>query len=92
MTKFRNDGNSGGIWQKVELIATGAIKIDQIKVYPKIVDEDGSAIISVDLEVNQPLRRAGGNDGRHGSSSPRTSRAMWPLTIPRPWRSNQDAQ
>jgi beta-mannosidase len=52
MTKFRGDGNSGGIWQPVELIAQGDIQIKQVKIFPKIVEEDGSALISVDLELH----------------------------------------
>ena len=51
MTKFRGDGNSGGIWQKVEIEACNDIRITDKKVYCKIVEEDGSALISVDLTV-----------------------------------------
>ena len=52
MTRFRGDGNSGGIWQPVELIARGDVQIENVKIYPKIVDEDGSALVSVDVELN----------------------------------------
>lgn len=51
MTKFRGDGNSGGIWQKVEILASEAIRITDKKVYCRIVEEDGSALVSVDLTV-----------------------------------------
>jgi beta-mannosidase len=52
MTKFRQDGNSGGIWQDVELIAETDVQIKGVKIYCKIVEEDGSALVSVDLDVN----------------------------------------
>jgi beta-mannosidase len=52
MTKFRGDGNSGGIWQPVALIARGDVQIQNVKIYPKIVLEDGSALISIDLDLN----------------------------------------
>ena len=52
MTKFRNDGNCGGIWQTVELIGQGDVQIKNVKIYPKIVDEDGSALIATDVELN----------------------------------------
>ena len=52
MTKFRNDGNSGGIWQPVELIAQGDIQIKYVKIYPKIVEEDGSALVATDIELH----------------------------------------
>lgn len=55
MTKFRGDGNSGGIWQTVELIARGEVQIDRVRIYPKIVEEegtpDGTAIVSIDLDL-----------------------------------------
>lgn len=52
MTKYRGDGNSGGIWQPVELIARGVVQAQQVKIYPKVVVEDGSALIAVDLMLN----------------------------------------
>ena len=52
MTKFRQDGNSGGIWQPVELIACNDVQIKTSKIYCKIVEEDGSAIVSIDLDIN----------------------------------------
>ena len=51
MTKFRGDGNSGGIWQKVELLVCDKVRILKRKVYAKPVWEDGSAVVSVDLVV-----------------------------------------
>ncbi|HXF61662.1 MAG TPA: glycoside hydrolase family 2 TIM barrel-domain containing protein [Caldilineaceae bacterium] len=52
MTKFRADGNSGGIWQPVEIIGRGVVQAQQVKIYPKLVVEDGSALIAVDLTLN----------------------------------------
>jgi len=52
MTKYRGDGNSGGIWQTVELIGRGQAQINRVRVYPKIVAEDGSALITIDLDLN----------------------------------------
>lgn len=62
MTKFRGDGNSGGIWDDVELIARPHIYVDYVKIYTKIVlkkdwlgdmqdKPDGSAIVSADVTV-----------------------------------------
>jgi beta-mannosidase len=55
MTKFRQDGNTGGIWQAVELIAVGPVRIVYNKIYCRIVERDfvpdGSALVSVDLEL-----------------------------------------
>ena len=51
MTKFRGDGNSGGIWQTVELTAYDTLRITKTKLYPQIVCEDDSAIISIDMLV-----------------------------------------
>lgn len=56
MTKFRGEGNSGGIWQKVELSVTEKVRIVKTKVYSMIVREegvlDGSAIVSIDLTID----------------------------------------
>jgi len=57
MTKYRADGNSGGIWQKVEVIVQNDVQIKKVRIYPKIVQEDGSALISVDLEVNNSSKK-----------------------------------
>jgi beta-mannosidase len=56
MTKLRQDGNTGGVWQTVELIARGPVQIAYDKIYCKIVERDfvpdGSALVTVDLEVD----------------------------------------
>ncbi len=63
MTSFRSDGNSGGIWDHVELIARPDVYVDHVKVFTKIgvrkdwlgdrLDKpDGSALVSVDVEVH----------------------------------------
>jgi beta-mannosidase len=55
-TQFGQDGNTGGIWQSVELIATGSLTIDNVKIYPKIVERegvpDGTALLAVDIDVH----------------------------------------
>ena len=64
MTKYRQDGNSGGIWQKVELIARERVYIEHVKVYTKIVEKrngsifepDGSAIVSADITINNTTK------------------------------------
>ena len=63
MTSFRSDGNSGGIWDSVELIARPHVYVDHIKVFTKIgfkkdwlgdgLDKpDGTALVSVDVAVH----------------------------------------
>ncbi len=56
MTKFRQDGNTGGIWQTVELIGRGPVRICHAKIYCKIVERDfvpdGSALVTVDVEAD----------------------------------------
>jgi beta-mannosidase len=56
MTSFRQDGNTGGIWQTVQLIARGPVRIVYDKIYCRIVERDfvpdGSALVLVDLELN----------------------------------------
>lgn len=55
MTRFRQDGNTGGIWQSVRLIARGCAHISHAKIHTKIVLRDflpdGSALVAVDLEM-----------------------------------------
>jgi beta-mannosidase len=62
MTSFRSDGNSGGIWDSVELIARPSVHIDHVKIFTKIgvkkdwlgdgLDKrDGTAIVAVDVTV-----------------------------------------
>ena len=54
-TQFGQDGNTGGIWQGVQLIGTGLLTIERVKIYPKIVARDGipdgTALLAIDLEV-----------------------------------------
>ncbi len=54
-TQFGQDGNTGGIWQGVELIATGSLTIDKVRIYPKLVERDGmpdgTALLSVDVDI-----------------------------------------
>ena len=54
-TQFGQDGNTGGIWQSVELITTGSLTIENVKIYPKIVQNegvsDGTALLAVDIDV-----------------------------------------
>jgi beta-mannosidase len=62
MTSFRSDGNSGGIWDSVELIARPQVYVDHVKIFTKIgvkkdwlgdkLDKpDGTALVSVDVTV-----------------------------------------
>jgi beta-mannosidase len=63
MTSFRSDGNSGGIWDSVELIARPNVYVEHARVFTKIgikkdwggdgVDKpDGSGLVSVDVTVH----------------------------------------
>lgn len=63
MTSFRSDGNTGGIWDSVELLARPSVYVDHVKVFTKIgirkdwlgdgLDKpDGSGLVSVDVTVN----------------------------------------
>lgn len=63
MTSFRSDGNSGGIWDSVELIARPHVYVDHVKVFTKIGvkkdwlgdkrdEPDGTALVSVDVTVH----------------------------------------
>ena len=62
MTSFRGDGNTGGIWGDVELIARPDVYVDYVKIYSKIgikkdwlgdqLDKpDGTAIVAADVIV-----------------------------------------
>jgi beta-mannosidase len=62
-TSFRSDGNSGGIWDSVELIARPAVAVDHVKVFTKLgikkdwlgdrLDKlDGTALVSADVTVH----------------------------------------
>ena len=54
-TQFGQDANTGGIWQSVEMITTGTLTIENVKIYPKIVENegvpDGTALLAVDIDV-----------------------------------------
>jgi beta-mannosidase len=63
MTSFRSDGNSGGIWDSVELIARPNVYIDHVRIFTRIgvkkdwlgdrLDKpDGSGLVSVDVTVH----------------------------------------
>lgn len=63
MTSFRSDGNSGGIWDHVELLARPDVYVDYAKVFTKIGVKkdwlgdrrdkpDGTALVSVDVTVH----------------------------------------
>jgi beta-mannosidase len=75
MTSFRSDGNTGGIWDSVDLIARPAVHVEHIKVFTKIgvkkdwlgdkLDKpDGTALIAVDVTVNNTTDRAARADLR----------------------------
>lgn len=62
MTSFRGDGNTGGIWGDVELIARPEVYVDYVKIYSKIgikkdwlgdqLDKpDGTALVAADITV-----------------------------------------
>jgi len=61
-TSFRSDGNSGGIWDSVEVIARPSVCVDHVRVFTKIgvkkdwrgegLDQpDDTALVSVDVTV-----------------------------------------
>jgi beta-mannosidase len=67
MTSFRSDGNSGGIWDSVELIARPDVYVDHVRIFTKIgvrkdwlgdrMDKpDGTALVSVDVTVHNTTR------------------------------------
>jgi beta-mannosidase len=62
MTSFRSDGNSGGIWEPVELIARPDVYVDHVRISTRIgirTDRrgdgrdkpDGTALVNVDVTV-----------------------------------------
>jgi beta-mannosidase len=68
-TSFRSDGNSGGIWDSVELIARPSVHVDHVKVFTKIgikkdwlgdkTDKpDGTALVAVDVTANNTTGHA----------------------------------
>ncbi len=60
-TQFSQDGNTGGIWQGVELVGTGDLTIESYKITPKLVRRngklDGTALLVVDVEVTNQTDR-----------------------------------
>jgi beta-mannosidase len=54
-TQYGQDGNTGGIWGSVELVATGSLTIRKAKITPTLVrregELDGTALVTVDLDV-----------------------------------------
>jgi beta-mannosidase len=63
MTKFRGDGNSGGIWGDVTLIAREDVFIEYVKIFTRVVKKkdwlgdqtdkyDGTGLVSVDVRIN----------------------------------------
>ena len=63
MTKFRGDGNSGGIWDDVTLIAREDVFIEYVKIFTRVVKKkdwlgdktdkpDGTGLVSVDVRIN----------------------------------------
>jgi beta-mannosidase len=63
MTSFRSDGNSGGIWDSVELIARPVVYVDNVTISTRIgvkkdwvgdgLDKpDGTGLVSVDVTVH----------------------------------------
>jgi beta-mannosidase len=63
MTSFRSDGNSGGIWDSVELVARPSVYVDHVNIVTRIgvkkdwlgdrLDKpDGTGLVSVDVAVH----------------------------------------
>jgi len=54
-TQFSQDGNTGGIWQSVQLVAAGPVAFQRVLITPKLVRKnnqlDGTALITVDADV-----------------------------------------
>lgn len=62
MTKFRGDGNSGGIWDSVELISREHVFIEYVKIFTRVVKKkdwagdqrdkyDGTGLVSADVRI-----------------------------------------
>lgn len=62
MTKFRGDGNSGGIWDDVTLIAREDVFIEYVKIFTRVVKKkdwagdgrdkyDGTGLVTADVRV-----------------------------------------
>ena len=63
MTKFRGDGNSGGIWDDVSLIAREDVYIEYVKIFTRVVKKkdwagdgmdkyDGTGLVTADVRIN----------------------------------------
>jgi len=63
MTKFRGDGNSGGIWNDVSLVARENVYIDYVKIFTRVVKKkdwvgdgrdkyDGTGLVAVEVRIN----------------------------------------
>jgi len=62
MTKFRGDGNSGGIWDNVSLIARENVYIEYVKIFTRVVKKkdwagdgrdkyDGTGLVTADVRI-----------------------------------------
>jgi beta-mannosidase len=69
MTSFRSDGNSGGIWDSVDLVARPALYVDRLGIFTKIGVKkdwlgdrrdapDGTGLVSVEVEVHNTTEQA----------------------------------
>ena len=63
MTKFRGDGNTGGIWDDVSVIAREPVFIEYAKIFTRIVKKkdwtgdktdkvDGTGLVTADIRIN----------------------------------------
>ena len=68
MTKFRGDGNSGGIWDDVTLVAREEVFIEYAKIFTRVVKKkdwagdmtdkyDGTGLVAADVRVNNTTGR-----------------------------------
>ena len=68
MTKFRGDGNTGGIWDKVTLVAREEVFIEYVKIFTRVVKKkdwlgdqtdkyDGTGLVSVDVRINNTTNK-----------------------------------
>ena len=73
MTSFRSDGNSGGIWDHVDLIARPAVYVDHVRISSRIGVRkdwrgdgrdklDGTALVNVDVTVHNTTGEAVSTD------------------------------
>ncbi len=68
MTKFRGDGNSGGIWDDVSLIAREDVFIEYVKIFTRVVKKkdwagdgtdkyDGTGLVTADVRINNTTEK-----------------------------------